>query len=153
MIGNIDIIIDNVSDKNDYDRRIVEVIARETFKRLKTRMVHSNALALYITQLGHFIPMHTRLRKYIWETLKKVRKQRKRIQDFTELLESAREESRITLYTTKLESAKMWEGIYVYNLKNALIQLNAIRTIWYERTNRRKISKLKREQEINNEPA
>lgn len=146
MIGNLDLIIDKYSEKKGLDRRLVEVIAVETFKRLKTRMVHSDALSLHITDLGYFIPMNTRLRRYIRENITKVRKQRKRVKELSGLLESAKSEERIAELTKKLEVAILFRDVYTYNLTNALSQLNALRTVWYEKANRRKANKLKREQ-------
>ena len=148
MIGNLDLIIDIVSEKEQLDRRLVEVVAVETFKRLKTRMVHSNALSLYLQDLGYFIPLNTRLRKYIRENIKKVRKQRKRIAEFTNLLESATE-NKIEVYTEKLRVAREFERIYLYNLKNALIQLNALRTVWRDRYDRRMV-KIKLKEQLEN---
>lgn len=138
MIGNLDLIIDAVAQKRGEDRRVIEVVAKEMYKRLKTRMVHSEALSLSMPKLGHFVPMNRKLRLYIRELLKKVRKKRAKIEYCKQILANARDEDRIKDFQTQLDNAIMFEGFYLKSLQTALIQLNVIRTMWWEKAQRRK---------------
>lgn len=74
MIGNLDYIIDIVSEKYGIDRRIIEVVAQESFKGLKKQMTNSEATSLYYPEIGYFITNNSRLRNYIRQYIKKARK-------------------------------------------------------------------------------
>jgi len=137
MIGNLDLIIDIVAKQRGVDRKTVEGIAVETFKRFKTRMGHSSALSLYLPQLGYFICMNRHLRKYVREHIKKVRLRRNKIKLCKYKIESVKDETERKDWEKQLEGAIIWEGIYLKNLKTALIQLNALRTVFYESKERR----------------
>ena len=122
MVGNLDYIIDAVSKKHNLDRRLVEVVAQETFRRFKSRINHTDALSLYVPKLGFFIPMNRKLRRYIGETVRSVRKIRIKMQEYRDLLNSnISEEERIELQ----RKLKTCEDIEKYNV-------NAIRTAWYQ---------------------
>lgn len=138
MIGNLDLIIDIVAKQRGVDRKTVEAIAVETFKRFKTRMVHTSALSLYLPQLGYFICMNNKLRRYVREHLKKVRLRRNKIKLCNYKIKSVKDDAEREDWKRQLEMAIMWEGIYLKNLRAALIQLNALRIIFYEKKERRK---------------
>jgi hypothetical protein len=137
VIGNLDLIIDIVAKQRGVDRKTVEGIAVETFKRFKTRMGHSSALSLYLPQLGYFICMNRHLRRYVREHVKKVRLRRNKIKLCKYKIESVKDETERKDWEKQLEGAIIWEGIYLKNLKTALIQLNALRIIFYESKERK----------------
>jgi hypothetical protein len=149
MQGNLQLIIDIVAKDSEYNRDVVEGVAIELFKRWKTRMVHSEAFTLYMPELGYFMPMNNKLRKYVRENVKKVRKQRNRLKLAKETLLTARKPELIEELNKTIEGATMWEGIYLKNLKCALKQLNILRTLYYEKGLRRKERKLKALEDVN----
>ena len=149
MVGNLQFIIDIVAKDSEYDRRVVEAVAVELFKRWKTRMVNSEAFSLYMPELGFFVPMNNKLRKYVREHIKKVRKQRNRIKVANEELLTARKPEVIEELNKNLEGAIMWEGIYLKNLKTALKQLDILRTMYYEKHLRIQAKKLKQLEDVN----
>lgn len=138
MIGNLELIIDQVAKDGSYDRRLVEVIAKETFKRWKTRIVHSENFTLKLPYFGSFVPMNSKLRRYVREYVRKVRRLRNKIKDIEKKISSCRDPERLPELEENLKHAKMFEGIALEKLKNALRQLNTLRTIWYEKRERKR---------------
>ena len=132
MIGNIDYIIDNVSAKYGIERRIVEVIANESFKRLKKQQTNSEALSLYFPQLGYWVCMNGKLRRYIREYIKKLRKIREKVKSGT------LSEEQMPFYIERDE-------IYTNNIRVAWSQLEAMRQIFIGNVARTKIKKENRE--------
>lgn len=138
MVGNLDYIIDAVSEKNNLDRRLVEVIAQETFKRFKSRINYTDALSLYVPKLGFFIPMNRKLRRYIGETVRSVRRIRKKMQEYRDLLNSDISEEQRTELERKLKTCEDIEKYNVNAIKIAWYQLDTLRYVIIEK--KRKIT-------------
>lgn len=129
MIGNIDYIIDIVAEKKGVDRRIVEVMASEIFKKLKKSMTNSDALSFSMGKLGHWVCMNRKLRRYTREYIKKLRAVRQKIEQ--ENLLAKPDEDKLA-YLIKMET------IYTNRVRTAWVQLNALRTIFYNYAQRKK---------------
>ncbi len=132
MIGNIDYIIDELAKEKGYDRRMVEVIAGEVFRSWKYKITNSEKLTIYVPKLGYWTGSNNKLRGYVREYIRKLRKTRHAIAS-----------KRLT--PEKLERYMQMEQVYVNNIKRAWKQLEAIRALYIKRTARSKIKKLKRE--------
>lgn len=135
MIGNLDYIIDNVSTKYNLDRRLVEVIAQESFKRLKSKMTSSEAVSLLFPGLGYWCIMNRKLRNYTRQYIKKLRKAREKLASGT------LEEAKIPYY-------KELEAVYTERVRTAWIQMDAMRYFFIHKDKRIKASQ-KRNQDGN----
>lgn len=124
MIGTLDYIIDIVAEKHKVDRRIVEVIAQENFKRLKTRLVNSTAVAINMNLLGTWVCSNRKLRNYVRQYIKKLRKIRQAIS------KEKNEE--------KLTALKNREVIYVERVRTAWSQMEAIRAVYISLAEKKK---------------
>lgn len=114
MIGNIDHIVDIVSEKNNIDRAIVDKIAKLYFKEWKIRMRVSTEICIPMIGLGKFIASRSKLIGFVKTEIKKLRAVRKRM-----LL---RPETRNELNINR-------EKYYTENIRTAWKQLEAIRAI------------------------
>jgi|SRR6187399_3652773 len=116
MIGNIDYIIDNVSKATGEDRAIVEAVAMETFKRWKKEITNTETLSIYVPKLGHWVGMNRKLRGYLRQYIKKLRRIREKIASGN-------------VPPEKMEGYLMMENVYKNNISRAWIQLDAMRLV------------------------
>ena len=134
MVGNLDYIIDIVAEKHNLDRRYVEVVAKETFKRFKSRITYTDAFSIYVPKLGFFIPMHRKLRRYIGDNVRSLRKLRIKLKQ----LEKELEKENTTELQEKIQNLKNIEAHYIQMIRNSWTQLNYIRYLIIE--NKRRIT-------------
>lgn len=133
MIGCLDYIIDDVSKKRGMDRKIVEAIAMEYFKRWKFQLTNSDCLSIDMRGLGMWIGMNSKLRGYVRENIRKIRYLEKEIETNEEL----------SFLDKDILREKI--GHYKHRIKLAWAQLDAIRYVYIRRKEVSKEKKKRRE--------